>query len=42
MKASSIIRLVVLIAASLAAVLPARAGEFLHRGRWQRVEYELL
>ena len=33
MKASSIIRLVVLLAASLAAVLPTRAGEILHRGR---------
>ena len=33
MKASSIIRLVVLLVASLAAVLPARAGEILHRGR---------
>ncbi len=33
MKASSILCLVVLIAASLAAVLPARAGELLRRGR---------
>ena len=33
MKTRSIIVLVVLIAASLAAVLPARAGELLRRGR---------
>ena len=42
MKASSIIGLVVLIAASLAAVLPTRGGEFLHRGDPGPVEYELL
>ncbi len=33
MKASSIFGLVVLVAASLAAVFPARAGELLHPGR---------
>ena len=38
MKASSILRFVILIAASLAAVLPTRAGEFLYRGR-QRTEW---
>ncbi|MGA2258257.1 MAG: hypothetical protein ABSG53_26625 [Thermoguttaceae bacterium] len=33
MKASSLLQLVILIVASLAALLPARAGEFLYRGR---------
>ncbi len=33
MKASTTIGLVVLIAASLVAVLPTRGGELLHRGR---------
>lgn len=41
MKASSIIRLVVLIAATLAATLPACAGEFLHCGRpWNTNNYD--
>jgi len=44
MKASSILRLVVLVAASLAALIPARAGEFLHHGRrlgteWNNTNY---
>ncbi|MGO9112739.1 MAG: hypothetical protein ACLP9L_26190 [Thermoguttaceae bacterium] len=45
MKASTTIGLVVLIAASLAAMLPTRAGEFLHRGRraaseWNTTYYD--
>jgi len=39
MKANSILRLVVLIAASLAVVLPTRAGEFLRRGRLSGSEW---
>jgi hypothetical protein len=44
MKASSILGLVVLVAASLAAALPARAGELLHPGRhaaaWNTTYYD--
>ncbi len=43
MKASTILGLTVLIAASLATVLPSRAGEFLRRGRgaaWNTSYYD--
>ena len=39
MKTNSIIRLVVLLAAFLAAALPTRAGELLHHGRQFAAEW---